>query len=132
MIADTETGDETRLPADALFILIGAAPLTNASEGWLRRDEHGFLMTGPDLLDDDRSGWPLRRDPLPLESSQPGVFVAGDVRHGSIKRVANAVGEGSMAITLINQYRRLPDDERRSTDPPAQPTPVFLSAENRD
>ena len=132
MIADTETGDETRLPADALFILIGAAPLTNASEGWLRRDEHGFLMTGPDLLDDDRSGWPLRRDPLLLESSQPGVFVAGDVRHGSIKRVANAVGEGSMAITLIHQHLRLADDERRSTDPPAQPTQVFLSAEERD
>ena len=96
VIADTETGDETRLPADALFILIGAEPLTNASEGWLKRDEHGFLMTGPDLLDDDRSGWPLRRDPLPLESNQPGVFVAGDVRHGSIKRVASAVGEGSI------------------------------------
>ena len=132
MIADTESGDETRLPADALFILIGAAPLTNASEGWLRRDEHGFLMTGPDLLRDDRSGWPLRRDPLLLESSQPGVFVAGDIRHGSIKRVANAVGEGSMAITLIHQHLRLADDERRSTDAAALRTQVFLSAEERD
>ena len=118
VIADTETGDETRLPTDALFILIGAEPLTNASEGWLKRDGHGFLMTGPDLLDDDRSGWPLQRDPLPLESNQPGVFVAGDVRHGSIKRVASAVGEGSMAITLIHQHRRLSDDEMRSTDRP--------------
>jgi len=63
VITDTEIGDETRVPADALFILIGAAPRTNASEGWLRRDEHGFLMTGPDLFDDDdRSGWPLRRE----------------------------------------------------------------------
>jgi thioredoxin reductase (NADPH) len=132
VIADTETGDETRLPTDALFILIGAAPLTNASEGWLRRDEHGFLMTGPDLLDDERSGWPLRRDPLLLESNQPGVFVAGDVRHGSIKRVANAVGEGSMAITLIHQHLRLSDDERRSTDASALRTQVFLSAEERD
>jgi chaperonin GroES len=89
-----------------------------------------FLMTGPDLLDDDdRSGWPLRRDPLPLESNQPGVFVAGDVRHGSIKRVANAVGEGSMAIKLINQHRRLSDDEKRSAD--ALPTRVFLSAEEQ-
>ena len=130
VVADTETGEETRLPADALFILIGAAPLTNASEGWLRRDEHGFLMTGPDLLDDDdRSGWPLRRDPLPLESNQPGVFVAGDVRHGSVKRVANAVGEGSMAIKLINQHRRLSDDEKRRAD--ALPTRVFLSAEEQ-
>ena len=95
------------LPADGLFILIGAEPLTNASEGWLKRDEHGFLITGPDLLRDDRSGWPLERDPLPLESNQPGVFIAGDVRHGSIKRVASAVGEGSLAITLIHQHRRL-------------------------
>lgn len=73
------------------------------------------------------SGWPLRRDPLPLESNQPGVFVAGDVRHGSVKRVANAVGEGSMAIKLINQHRRLSDDEKRRAD--ALPTRVFLSAE---
>ena len=80
VIADTATGDETRLPADALFVLIGAAPLTNASEGWLRRDEHGFLMTGPDLLDDDQSGWPLRRDPLlsnraSQACSSPATFV---------------------------------------------------------
>ena len=115
VIADTKTGDETRLPADGLFILIGAEPLTNASEGWLKRDEHGFLITGPDLLRDDRSGWPLKRDPLPLESNQPGVFIAGDVRHGSIKRVASAVGEGSLAITLIHQHRRL-SDEPRSPD----------------
>jgi thioredoxin reductase (NADPH) len=73
------------------------------------------------------SGWPLRRDPLPLESNQPGVFVAGDVRHGSVKRVANAVGEGSMTIKLINQHRRLSDDEKRRAD--ALPTRVFLSAE---
>jgi len=132
VIADTETGDEIRLPTDALFILIGAEPLTNASEGWLKRDEHGFLMTGADLLRDDQSGWPLQRDPLPLESNQPGVFVAGDVRHGSIKRVARAVGEGSMAITLIHQYRRLSEAEQRITDPPARATSVVLVANKRE
>jgi thioredoxin reductase (NADPH) len=132
VIADTETGHEIRLPTDALFILIGAEPLTNASEGWLKRDEHGFLVTGPDLLRDDQSGWPLQRDPLPLESNQPGVFVAGDVRHGSIKRVASAVGEGSMAITLVHQYRRLSEDEQRRADPRAQQTPVVLVAHERD
>ena len=126
-----ETGDETRLPADGLFILIGAEPLTNASEGWLKRDEHGFLITGPDLLRDDRSGWPLKRDPLPLESNQPGVFIAGDVRHGSIKRVASAVGEGSLAITLIHQHRRLPD-EPRSPDPQTPPPQVVLVAKEQD
>ena len=114
VIADTETGDETRLPADGLFILIGAEPLTNASEGWLKRDEHGFLITGPDLLRDDRSGWPLKRDPLPLESNQPGVFVAGDVRHGSIKRVASAVGEGSIGN---HPHPSAPSPFRRATKP---------------
>ena len=131
LIADTETGDETRLPADGLFILIGAEPLTNASEGWLKRDEHGFLITGPDLLRDDRSGWPLKRDPLPLESNQPGVFIAGDVRHGSIKRVASAVGEGSLAITLIHQHRRL-SDEPRSPDSLTLPPQVVLVAKEQD
>jgi len=89
-------------------------------------------MTGADLLRDDQSGWPLQRDPLPLESNQPGVFVAGDVRHGSIKRVASAVGEGSMAITLIHQYRRLSEAEQRITDPPARATSVVLVANKRE
>ena len=86
-------------------MLIGGLPLTGALAGWLRRDSHGFLMTGRDLFEEDeRRWWPLERDPYPLESSQPGVFVAGDVRHGSIKRVASAVGEGAMAVQLIHQY----------------------------
>jgi thioredoxin reductase (NADPH) len=94
------------LPVEALFILIGGAPLTRTVEGWLRRDNRGYLMTGADLLLDggrDR-WWPLAREPLPLESSCPGVFVAGDVRHGSVKRVASAVGEGAMAVLLVHRY----------------------------
>jgi thioredoxin reductase (NADPH) len=104
MIADRD-GEQRQLQAEAMYVLIGGQPLTAAVEGWLRRDEGGFLMTGTDLRRDTQSErWPLRRDPLPLESSQPGVFVAGDVRHGSIKRVASAVGEGAMAIALVNTY----------------------------
>ena len=85
--------------------MIGGAPLTAGISDWLRTDERGYFMTGPDLrADADRSWWPLARDPLFLESSQPGVFVAGDVRHGSIKRVASAVGEGAMAISLVHTF----------------------------
>lgn len=98
--------EERRMPIDALFILIGGEPFTQGVEGWLRRDEHGYLMTGADLLTgaDRRRWWPLERDPMPLESSEPGAFVAGDLRHGSVKRVASAVGEGAMAIHLVHRH----------------------------
>jgi thioredoxin reductase (NADPH) len=99
-----EEADE--LAADAMFLLIGARPITIGLEGWIWRDEHGFLLTGQDVLADAprEAWWKLSRDPYPLESSQPGVFVAGDFRHGSIKRVASAVGEGAMAASLIHRY----------------------------
>ena len=98
------TGEQI-LPADALFVLIGAEPLNAGVEEWLRCDEHGYFMTGRDLFrSSDRSWWPLERDPLFLESSQPGLFVAGDVRSGSVKRVASAVGEGAMAASLVHSY----------------------------
>jgi hypothetical protein len=98
-------GPQRELRADAMYVLIGGQPLTAGVEGWLRRDDGGYLMTGPDLHRDRHTEWwPLARDPLPLESSQPGLFVAGDVRHGSIKRVASAVGEGAMAIALLHAY----------------------------
>jgi thioredoxin reductase (NADPH) len=89
-----------------LFIFIGAAPRTDWLDGVVRRDERGFVWTGPDLLDDGRrpAGWVLDRDPYYLESSVPGVFVAGDVRAQSVKRVASAVGEGAMAVTLVHRY----------------------------
>ena len=93
------------LHTEALFVLIGAEPVTAGVEDWLRCDDRGYFMTGPDLLGgSDRSWWPLERDPLFLESSQPGLFIAGDVRHGSIKRVASAVGDGAMAASLVHSY----------------------------
>ena len=112
-----ETADRDRhqrqLRADAMYVLIGGQPLTAGVQGWLRRDEDGYLMTGADLDHDSQTAsWPLARDPLPLESSQPGLFVAGDIRHGSIKRVASAVGEGAMAIALLRTYLAQRTDDR--------------------
>ena len=101
------TGHTETVPARALFILIGAQPRTEWLAGTLARDQHGFILTGPDLLQEDSQpppGWPLDRLPLLLETSLPGVFAAGDVRHQSIKRVASAVGEGSVAIQQVHQY----------------------------
>jgi thioredoxin reductase (NADPH) len=94
-------GAETVEPADACFVFIGAAPRTDWLEGVVARDDRGFILAG---LDAKGAGWPLRRDPFVLETSVPGVFVAGDVRARSIKRVASAVGEGSMAVSLIHEY----------------------------
>jgi thioredoxin reductase (NADPH) len=105
-VRDGTTGELDTVRADGLFVLIGGEPLTAGVEGWLRRDERGFLMSGPDLLraDADRVWWPLERPPMLLESSEPGIFVAGDVRHGSVKRVASAVGEGAMAVQLVHRF----------------------------
>jgi thioredoxin reductase (NADPH) len=103
------TGEEAELGAQALLVFIGAQPMTSGVAGWLERDEHGFLVAGPDLARDGKARrWPLEREPLLLESSQPGLFVAGDIRHGSVKRVASAVGEGAMATALVHRY--LSDD----------------------
>jgi thioredoxin reductase (NADPH) len=106
-IASHDAPDET-LRAVALFLCIGGEPRTGwADEAGIRTDAAGYVLTGPDLLDAGRrpDDWPLDRDPLALETSVPGVFAAGDVRHGSVKRVAAAVGEGSMAVALA--FRRL-------------------------
>jgi thioredoxin reductase (NADPH) len=94
-------GAETAEEVDAVFVFIGAAPRTDWLEGVVARDERGFILAGADVK---AAGWPLGRDPYPLETSVPGVFVAGDVRARSIKRVASAVGEGSMAVSLIHEY----------------------------
>jgi thioredoxin reductase (NADPH) len=94
-------GGESLEEVDACFVFIGAAPRTDWLEGVVARDERGFILAGPDVAG---PGWTLPRDPYPLETSVPGVFVAGDVRARSIKRVASAVGEGSMAVSLIHQY----------------------------
>ena len=89
------------MDVDACFVFIGAVPRTDWLEGVVARDERGFILAG---LDAKADGWPLQRDPFPLETSVPGVLVAGDVRARSIKRVASAVGEGSMAVSLVHQY----------------------------
>ncbi|MDX6726574.1 MAG: thioredoxin reductase [Baekduia sp.] len=94
-------GSETIEEVDACFVFIGAVPRTDWLDGVVARDDRGFILAGPDVRD---AGWPLDREPLALESSVPGVFVAGDVRARSIKRVASAVGEGSMAVSLIHEY----------------------------
>jgi thioredoxin reductase (NADPH) len=104
-----EARQERQVAADALFLMIGQRPATEWAAGGLARDHHGFLLTGRDLLDHQtgvQQRWCLPRDPLPLETSTPGLFAAGDVRHGSTKRVASAVGEGAMAIQLVHQYLR--------------------------
>jgi thioredoxin reductase (NADPH) len=109
-IHDANGGADETVPASALFIFIGAEPRTDWVAGVLLRDAQGYILTGPDLPRPPTSsrpeGWPLDRDPFLLEASMPGVFVAGDVRHGSIKRVASAVGEGAMAVQLVHQFRR--------------------------
>jgi len=94
-------GGEETLAADACFVFIGASPRTDWLEGVLARDERGFILAGRDV---QAAGWPLEREPFVLETTVPGVFVAGDVRARSIKRVASAVGEGSMAVSLIHEY----------------------------
>ena len=94
-------GEESAIEVDACFVFIGASPRTDWLEGVVARDERGFILAGADVQTD---GWPLGREPYPLETSVPGIFVAGDVRARSIKRVASAVGEGSMAVSLIHQY----------------------------
>jgi thioredoxin reductase (NADPH) len=97
---------EYQVPASSLFVFIGAAPGTEWLPASILRDDKGFLLAGPDLRIDGRlpESWHEEREPFLLESSVPGVFVAGDVRHGSVKRVASAVGEGSIAVQFVHQY----------------------------
>ena len=101
-LVDRRTGDTEEVGCARMFIFIGAAPRTEWLEGVLARDDHGFILTGPDLR--NVCGWTLDRPPHHLETSVPGVFVAGDVRADSAKRVAAAVGEGSMAVMLVHRY----------------------------
>ena len=105
-VRNTTTGERETQPGSALFVFIGAMPLTNWLDGCVLRDDKGFILTGPDILGSGQpQAWRLDRDPYLLETNIPGVFAAGDVRHGSGKRVATAVGEGAAAVMSVWQFR---------------------------
>lgn len=105
-LQDVDSGQTERVDAQWVFVFIGAAPLTDWLDGTVLRDERGFILAGPDLSADGRppEGWELDRPPYHLETNVPGVFVAGDARSESAKRVASAVGEGAMAVMLVHRY----------------------------
>jgi thioredoxin reductase (NADPH) len=106
-LKDKRTGESRTVDTNHLFLCLGGSPHTNwAEEVGIVRDEEGYLVTGPDLLKDGKRPpiWVLDRDPYYLETSMPGVFAAGDVRHGSVKRCASAVGEGAMAVAFVHRY----------------------------
>jgi thioredoxin reductase (NADPH) len=106
VLAGGASGQTQELPLPAMFIFIGATAHTQMLDGLLARDRQGFILTGSDLTAGGKRppGWQLERDPLLLETSVPGIFAAGDVRHESVKRVASAVGEGAVAVALVHQY----------------------------
>jgi thioredoxin reductase (NADPH) len=110
-------GLDEAVAADALFLMIGANPHTDWLPSTIERDEQGFVLTGSDL---PAGAWPLDRDPFLLETSLPGVFAAGDVRHASVKRVAAAVGDGSVAIQFL--HRLFESDHRHPRGRPKEPT----------
>jgi thioredoxin reductase (NADPH) len=106
IVRSGDSAEPVRVPADALFICIGGVPRTDGAAGIaLVTDAAGYLVTGSEAASDPGASWPLRREPLPLETSRPGIFSAGDVRSGSVKRCSAAIGEGSMAVALV--HRRL-------------------------
>ena len=100
------SGETKELPATSLFIFIGAQPSTAWLGTVVERDDRGFILSGPDLIRDGKrpETWTLPRDPTLLETSVPGIFVVGDVRHGSVKRVASGVGEGAVVVQFMHQY----------------------------
>jgi thioredoxin reductase (NADPH) len=106
-LRNDQTGEERIVTTSWLFLCLGGMPHTQwAEEVGIVRDEAGYLVTGPDLLKNGQrpGNWQLNRDPYYLETNMPGVFAAGDVRHGSVKRFASAVGEGAMAVTFVHRY----------------------------
>ena len=100
-LEDVATGRHEEVPAAAVFVMIGAEPRTEWLRSVIELDERGFILTGRDVPD---QSWPHARPALPYETSMPGVFAVGDARHGSVKRVAGAVGEGSVAVGSVHQY----------------------------
>ena len=101
ILEDVGTGQREEVAAAAVFVLIGAEPRTEWLHDVIQRDNRGYIRTGRDVPPE---AWPLARPPLPFETSVPGVFAVGDARHGSVKRVAGAVGEGSVAVGSVHQY----------------------------
>jgi thioredoxin reductase (NADPH) len=104
--ANKDTGETQTLPAAAMFLFIGAVPHSELVAALVERNHAGFILTGQDLIRDGRrpKNWGLKRDPYPLETSVPGIFAAGDIRQGAVRRVASAVGQGAIAINLVHQY----------------------------
>lgn len=107
-LRDINTDQTESLSAAAMFIFIGAVPHSEMVAGVVKRNRAGFVLTGANLSRDGKRprGWPLQRDPYPLECSVPGIFAAGDVRQGAVRRVASAVGEGAIAVSQVHQYLR--------------------------
>jgi thioredoxin reductase (NADPH) len=107
-VENTDTGEKRTIDSPAMFVFIGAVPRTKMVAGVVERNHAGFILTGPDLIRDGRrpKGWKLKRDPYLLETSVPGIFAAGDVRQGAIRRVASAVGQGANAVNFVHQYLR--------------------------
>ena len=105
-IRNSKSGETETVPADAIFVFIGAVPHTELVRDVVELDETGYVLTGPDLLRDGRrpKNWKLGRDPFLMETSVPGIFAAGDVRHGVVRRVASAVGQGAVAVSLVHKY----------------------------
>jgi thioredoxin reductase (NADPH) len=106
VLKDLANGTTETVPATALFVMIGAQPLTDWLPPSILRDPGGYILTGPDMLKEGRppDSWMLRRQPFPRETSLPGVFAVGDVRHGAVNRVASAVGDGAIAIQMAHEY----------------------------
>ena len=103
---NNKTGTTDTVPADAIFMFIGAVPHSDIVADIVERDKAGFIYTGPDLIRDGHrpKNWKPRRDPFLLETSMPGIFAAGDVCHGVVRRVASAVGQGAVAVSLVHKY----------------------------
>ena len=128
ILEDTATAAQRTVPADALFVLIGAQPRTEWLGETVARDRQGFIRTGPDLPASTHARWPPGRPPVPLETSLPGVFAAGDVRQGSVKRVAAAVGEGAATVPLVHRYLARAAAGQKT---PPRPTPPPIPASTR-